>query len=592
MQFPFRKFISCVSLVFVVACGRTGYLSDASVVSPDAALDSAADRSSTDSDTRVGVDATSGEDRAVFLDGAPEVDAQSASTDVRATQDTGGDAAAEDAGRPPDVSRLDATPETGSAPADAFADARDSVARRSVAPWVAYTDLTSGPNRFGLNDQGTVLRIIGERFGDSRGASTVTIGGGEVGAYLFWGDDIIVVSIGSAAITGRVVVTTASGASTQNVNFTVRPGAIRCVAGTGSDLATGVWDACWRTLPHALSAAQPGDIIYDIDVAEISGAAIGTVANGTPAEPIALVGWVGPSLQRIRRSLGLTLGDHWVVAGFDIESASRSLQFGAHGRAVANVIRCIDAVDNCITFTGGNAVLLGNQVGQTASSTPYFAVFFDRNTSVLVGRNYFTQNQITSVGIAEADSVYVHSNAFSNDECGSIVLEGVGGTTTFIYNNLFSLAEGGPTALARCSSRAIVAASDTAPERTRGVINFEFNTVARSGPHLPAEAAFVNSSPHVIRLFASVLAFGPSDRLLLPGADVVGDGCLLAAPFPAPSSFIGTIEADPELGPDYEPLPSSPTRNAAPNAPGTVDIVGYPRDLDGRSDIGAVEHVE
>ena len=44
---------------------------------------------------------------------------------------------------------------------------------------IFFTDLTSGPRSGGQDDKGAFVTIYGNGFGETRGASTVTVGGGE-----------------------------------------------------------------------------------------------------------------------------------------------------------------------------------------------------------------------------------------------------------------------------------------------------------------------------------------------------------------------------------------------------------------------------
>src|SRR5438445_12268179 len=84
---------------------------------------------------------------------------------------------------------------------------------QTAPPTVFFTDLTSGPNTGGENNNGTILTIYGRNFGATRGTSTVTVGGGQAAAYLVWGGrskaatpaaqlETISVAVGPRASTG------------------------------------------------------------------------------------------------------------------------------------------------------------------------------------------------------------------------------------------------------------------------------------------------------------------------------------------------------------------------------------------------------
>ena len=49
-----------------------------------------------------------------------------------------------------------------------------------AAPVIFYTDIISGPNTGGENNQGAYLTLFGKGFGATRGTATIKVGGGEV----------------------------------------------------------------------------------------------------------------------------------------------------------------------------------------------------------------------------------------------------------------------------------------------------------------------------------------------------------------------------------------------------------------------------
>ena len=81
--------------------------------------------------------------------------------------------------------------------------------RRKPDPLVLYTDLASGPNSGGENNNGTYLSVFGKNFGDSAGLrkrTKVFIGGIEVADYRYLGPSMgrpdiqqITVQIGALA---------------------------------------------------------------------------------------------------------------------------------------------------------------------------------------------------------------------------------------------------------------------------------------------------------------------------------------------------------------------------------------------------------
>ncbi len=96
---------------------------------------------------------------------------------------------------------------------------------QSSAPRLFYSDLESGPNTGGQNNNGAFVTLWGKGFGSTQGTSSVTVGGGSVAAYQLWSDNKIIMQLGAGAVTGNMVVKVGSAAS-NGVPFTVRAGNI------------------------------------------------------------------------------------------------------------------------------------------------------------------------------------------------------------------------------------------------------------------------------------------------------------------------------------------------------------------------------
>jgi hypothetical protein len=140
-------------------------------------------------------------------------------------------------------------------------------------PIVLYTDIESGPNTGGEDNQGTYLSIFGNGFGGSRGNSIVKINGAEVGAYRYWGPALngrpdmqqISVQPGPGVSSGAIQVIVGGASSNTNRTFTVIDGSIYFLASDGSD-STGVigditkpFGSCEAT--YGRSDFGPGDTI-------------------------------------------------------------------------------------------------------------------------------------------------------------------------------------------------------------------------------------------------------------------------------------------------------------------------------------------
>src|SRR5260221_5869132 len=84
---------------------------------------------------------------------------------------------------------------------------------QSLTPRLFYSDLESGPNTGGQNNNGAFVTLWGKGFGASQGTSTVTVGGGSAAAYELWSDGQIIVQLGARAVIRNIVVKAGSASS-------------------------------------------------------------------------------------------------------------------------------------------------------------------------------------------------------------------------------------------------------------------------------------------------------------------------------------------------------------------------------------------
>src|ERR1700704_1065963 len=129
-----------------------------------------------------------------------------------------------------------------------------SVLAQAQSPRIIFSDLQSGPNSGGFNNKGAIVTVYGFGFGASRGASSVTIGGAGADNYLLWSDTRVSFHLGSAAVSGNIVVNVA-GAASNGAAFTVRPGRIYFVSPTGNDANAGTATAPWHSVVKAKNIA-------------------------------------------------------------------------------------------------------------------------------------------------------------------------------------------------------------------------------------------------------------------------------------------------------------------------------------------------
>jgi hypothetical protein len=320
--------------------------------------------------------------------------------------------------------------------------------------------MTSGPATGGQDDAGAFVTVYGNGFGSTRGASTVTVGGGTVARYLSWSNTRIVFQLGSSARTGGIVAKV-GGAASNSVAFTVRKGSIYFVASSGSDANLGTYGAPWRTIAHAVSAMRAGDIVY---VSGITAAASASSTNslvlnraGTASAPISLVAYPGSAVT-IGSGTGASIGisitaGNWVISGMTLRGTRTALSAESVTglRIAGNDISCPHGYGSsaCVQVGGGSSIsLLGNRIHDNGSTTEsdvasYNAVSMPGSNEIEAAWNTIGNTRgcralaFPSRGVAQ-HGIVLHDNYIYSTRCEAIALENVdpGEGAISIYNNI------------------------------------------------------------------------------------------------------------------------------------------------------------
>lgn len=344
---------------------------------------------------------------------------------------------------------------------------------QTAPPAIFYSDLQSGPNTGGENNNGAYVTIYGARFGSSQGSSYVTVGSGRATNYKIWSDSKVSFQLGGSAKTGNIAITTSSGTS-NGVPFTVRGGSVYFVATGGSDSANGSFGTPWKTIVKAKNSMGTGDITYVMNgVSQTSvdnyNADVSIQSAGTASSPIALVAYPGASVTVGTNSAQFGLRtpaisgakDYWVIAGINFRGAAAMDLVNVSGwRLVANDFSCPTGSGQsaCLhTDTTTNLKFYGNyvhNVGDAAGSIDkyYHAVYFTTNSnSIDVGWNTIVPNpnhstssggcraiQFYSTGGSDQFDLHVHDNVIHDAICDGINFSTVnpGNGTVEAYNNL------------------------------------------------------------------------------------------------------------------------------------------------------------
>ena len=237
---------------------------------------------------------------------------------------------------------------------------------QAAQPVLFFSDLVSGPNSGGQNNNGAFVTLYGNHLGST---PTVKVGGGQAivtlapAPYLWY--QKMTIQLGPQAQTGTMVVSNPNGSS-NGLPFTVRPGKIYFVAPGGRDFNSGSFTSPWKTLPRAVQGGA-GSIVYAMDgVSQTSddgqgwGAAVTLrtdVCQGTAASPKALIAYPGATVTIGNpggaspayglRSTDFTAdggacGGNWVLAGITfrgvqpLQTAGPSTNWRIVGNDVSN----------------------------------------------------------------------------------------------------------------------------------------------------------------------------------------------------------------------------------------------------------------
>jgi len=325
--------------------------------------------------------------------------------------------------------------------------ATQAMAASTLPPKVLYTDIGSGPNSGGENNNGAYLSIFGRNFGSGGLGTTtkVTIGGKEVAVYRSLGtskarSDIQQISVQIGALSGitlgvaqPVRVSVNGAASNSDVTFIVNPGRILYVDNVNGHDNTAVPNDIAHPYRHvqtsdtsqaAYGAAQPGDIIvmrgtgtawtdsgndtYFVKFINNDGTAP-TGATGTG--PLTLMGYPGEdvfinfpgtthkgALSGIDTTQGFVGGHYVTIADLRIEAGGNAgpiaVQIaGDHWRLVNNELSASTATNTAkaaaINGNATNAFWFGNHIHDIAggSAQENHGIYIDGDGSYDIAYN-------------------------------------------------------------------------------------------------------------------------------------------------------------------------------------------------------------
>lgn len=514
-----------------------------------------------------------------------------------------------------------------------------------------FTDLVSGPATGGENGKGAYVTVYGNGFGASRGASTVTIGGGSAGDYPLWSQTRITFQLGAAAKTGHVVVHVAGKGDSNGLAFTVRAGNIYFVSSTGSDMNDGAFATPWATIPKAKNSVQPGDIAYigthagdlvsqtTLDQSSAYGCALGMSVNdgtnqGTAASPKALVVYPGATAT-VGVSSGLERGilvpaingtfDYWVVSGFTLlgQDEAIDMEGQANGwRIVGNDISCPNGtgLTGCVTGNPEQLSFYGNDVHDAAANvatstiTKYYHGVYWGSSHIDMGWNTVRDGktcraiQFHDTGGPNEFDLHVHDNLIHGTVCDGINFATVDPSqgTVEAYNNvIYGVGQGPDPADGSSDYAGVYVAGETdSGSAGGGTVQVYNNTLYDCGSWTSNSSAggfnngggnaslTLNAVNNIVVATNSMESYVAKDAAQ---ALVVGKNNLFFGGGAVPSGFTATAVSDPMFtnaaGDDFHlSSTSSPAVGAGVNTMIATDYDGFLRPSNGAYAIGAYEH--
>jgi hypothetical protein len=339
------------------------------------------------------------------------------------------------------------------------------------APAILFSDLDSGPNIGGQDNQGVFVTIWGKNFGATPGS--ITVGGGQVasivswtqgsGTYAAWSLDKVVFQLGSHAATGNIVLTNTNGTS-NGIPFVVRAGNIYFVTPNG----TGIGNYATPMSPSAAYAVMgPGKTFYfrggtyNQNYSPVAGYidrnyALDQAHGGINGSPMAMVGYPnetavfeyvvpnGISRPNIAMGNGGLPANYVTVANLTLHGGSTCIEDGGFydqaksggvgDRIIGNVLSA--AYGSANTMAGLIMIqndywrVLGNEVKDTGTGTPInnnHAIYNQSGASETeIAWNYFHNLRMGHVIQVHTDIYFTYTNVRIHD---NVIAKGTNGDT-------------------------------------------------------------------------------------------------------------------------------------------------------------------
>lgn len=511
-------------------------------------------------------------------------------------------------------------------------------------PVILYTDILSGPNTGGEDNNGVYLSIFGTGFGSTQGSSKVYINNTEVATYNYWGrsqhgrDDVqqITVQPGPSVSSGPIKVVVNGKQSNTDHSFIVKTGDIYFVDNVNGNQKTGIIGDINNPFRYvqdtfALDSFGAGDIIvirgtgkYWSDEGDSGRFCFIRNKGGTTRNRIKILGYPGESVVIRRQSRHF---DFYQTNGYttlsnikcDVDggNAPAIVLGGSQGIRVVNMeITGSDGTDSGFGALSGsgcqNIKVYGNRIHDTGSTSedPYDRKLFHGTYidaakgnphDVDIGWNYYYNiNGGRAIQFfhssGEATNIRIFCNRFYNINLNAIEAANIPGSGWEIYNNIFQ----------KCGVETYWRTETMVTLNSRSmVIDFHHNTFYAENMH----GSLANKILYAYKFNALTLknnifystdaTYQYIDSSNWSNADISNN--IYYGAGLAPSQDVQQMNRNPlfvHTGADFHLKSESPAIDAGTAASITKDYDGNPRPTDGdddgqpKKDIGAYEYID
>jgi len=356
-----------------------------------------------------------------------------------------------------------------------------SIISAATLPVVLYTDILSGPNTGGENNNGVYLSIFGTGFGLSQGTSKVYINDIEVADYKYWGvsqhgrSDIqqISVQLGSG-ITGTnlpIKVVVDGVESNTDHTFTVRSGDIYFLDNVNGNQATGVIGDItkpFRYVQETFNRADfgAGDVIVMRDEGNVWNDKCCTSYDdflwirdkeGTSIDNMMIMGYPGEKVNIVYdgrivlfyNSDGYTTISNLVMDGAGTGGQVFGFRGASYNRLVNVELTGMDGRNSGAGTAGGskwNNKVLGCYIHDTGSTDPdiaklFHGLYFDSDAhDIEIGWNHISNinggRGIQIFGGNPHQNVIVHDNLIHDTDLDPILYSTKSDKGCEVYNNV------------------------------------------------------------------------------------------------------------------------------------------------------------